>query len=468
MHDALDNPRPAHLGRLDTLSAAATDADFLAYARSVAKQAPSVMLLSGGEHDAAQHSIAAWDPYAVLKSKGGAVELCIGRERHRLDAHPLDILDRVAASMQPDFGLEVEPFAGGAVGYVAYDLKNVIERLPQTVEDDLDLPDLLLMWPRRVLVHDRGAGRLESLVIAYGDDVEPACAAPVPAPALALSVGELRSDFAHDDYLAAVSRIRDYIRNGDVYQVNMSQRFSAAFEGDPFELWVALYGLNPAPFYAFVQGGDHQVLCTSMERFLLHRGKAIETRPIKGTRPRSAAPEEDARWRNELATSPKDDAELSMIVDLLRNDLGRICEARSVKVAEHKRLEAYENVYHLVSIVRGELCERVTPGDILRGTFPGGSITGCPKIRSMEIIDELERHARHVYTGSIGYFGWHGNMDLNIAIRTAIVRNGQCHLSVGGGCVYDSDPQDEYEETLHKGRTFFEIVERLRKGKGSA
>jgi para-aminobenzoate synthetase component 1 len=200
-----------------------------------------------------------------------------------------------------------------------------------------------------------------------------------------------------------------------------------------------------------------------MERFLYRRGTTIETRPIKGTRPRGKTPEEDERLRLELQSSPKDDAELSMIVDLLRNDLGRICRPRSIRVAEHKRLETYQNVHHLISIVTGELRDDVTYGKILAATFPGGSITGCPKIRAMEIIDELEPHVRHVYTGSIGYLGWHGNMDLNIAIRTALVHRKRCYFSVGGGIVYDSNEEDEYQETLHKARTLFDLIENLEK-----
>ncbi len=457
-----------HLVEHEVVSGSARDADFLAYARAAARRAPSVILLSGGEHDAARHSIAAWDPFAVLKTKGRRVTLRAGERIESREGDPLAALDELAASFQADFDAPVEPFAGGAVGYFAYDLKNQIERLPATVEDDLGLPDILLLWPRQVLLHDRRSGRLERLTLGVDGEARARAALlkPLPPQPPRLKIGPLRSDFTREEYLAAVRRIREYIRNGDVYQVNLSQRFRAAFEGDAFEMWVALYELNPAPFYAFVQAGDHQVLCTSMERFLLGEGPRLETRPIKGTRPRGRTPEEDARERAELVSSEKDDAELSMIVDLLRNDLGRVCRPRSVRVVEHKRLEAYQNVYHLVSIVEGLLREGVSYGELLRGVFPGGSITGCPKIRAMEIIDELEHHARHVYTGCIGYLGWHGNMDLNIAIRTAIVRQGRCHLSVGGGCVYDSDPAAEYEETLDKGRTFFQIIESLRRGAG--
>ncbi|MGC2434689.1 MAG: anthranilate synthase component I family protein, partial [Desulfobaccales bacterium] len=220
-----------------------------------------------------------------------------------------------------------------------------------------------------------------------------------------------------------------------------------------------LFQLNPAPFYAFLNCGDFRVLSTSMERFLCRRGDYLETRPIKGTRPRGATAGEDAALRRELEDSPKDDAELSMIVDLLRNDLGKVCEPRTVRVAEHKRLEAYQNVYHLVSIITGRLRPGVTAAEILRATFPGGSITGCPKIRAMEIIDELEPCVRQAYCGAIGYLGLHRNLDLNVAIRTAVIHGGQAHFAVGGGVVYDSREEDEYEETLHKGRTLFRLIE---------
>ena len=231
------------------------------------------------------------------------------------------------------------------------------------------------------------------------------------------------------------------------------------FAGDSYSLFKALYQLNPAPFFAYVNAGDHQIVSTSPERFLLRSGSRVETRPIKGTRPRGKTPEQDREMKAALARSPKDDAELSMIVDLLRNDIGKVCAGGSVAVTQHKRLEAYQNVYHLVSVVQGTLAEGKDSVDLIRATFPGGSITGCPKIRSMEIIDELESHRRHVYTGSIGYISFHDTMDLSIAIRTATVVGDRLVFSVGGGIVYDSDPEDEYEETLHKGQTLMSVFQ---------
>ncbi len=225
--------------------------------------------------------------------------------------------------------------------------------------------------------------------------------------------------------------IVEFIAAGDVYQVNVSQRFRAPFHGDPFTLFRRLLARNPAPFFAFVQGGDHQVVSTSPERFLQRAGDRVESRPIKGTRPRGTTPEQDRALRDELLASAKDDAELSMIVDLVRNDLGKVCRPGTVQVAAHKQLESYRNVHHLVSTVTGELDPGLGTVDLLRAAFPAGSITGCPKIRAMEIIDQLEAHRRHVYCGSIGYVGFDETLDLSIAIRTATITGDPGHL-VGG------------------------------------
>jgi para-aminobenzoate synthetase component 1 len=517
---------------MERLATQVNDQMFLDRVRGLANEPYSAVLLSGGDLDCSRYSLAAWDPLLVFKSKGDSIHLQAGQNEWVLNGDPLNYLDTVFESLRPSYPLVLPPFCGGALGYFAYDLKNCIERLPQTAHDDHNLPDILLFFPQQLLIHDRVAGTLHHVVLETrtkiplnpplekGDlgfasqkedlsfasqkeagNISPlskggqggfgcgvtladgvsqrapdgprnagAHALPSVSPAQAgecgsarIKAGPLASNFTHDDYLEAVRRVRHYIREGDVYQVNLSQRFRFNFEGQPFALWEHLYALNPAPFYAFIQAGDHQILSTSMERFLLRQGSMIETRPIKGTRKRGQTPAEDEGLRRDLQHSPKDDAELSMIVDLLRNDLGRICRPRSVRVTEHKRLESYQNVHHLISIVTGQVREGLSHGEMLRATFPGGSITGCPKVRAMEIIDELEPHVRHVYTGAIGYLGWHGNADLNIAIRTALVHQGDCYFSVGGGIVHDSDEEDEYQETLHKARTLFDLIERLEK-----
>ncbi|MBM4295961.1 MAG: aminodeoxychorismate synthase component I [Deltaproteobacteria bacterium] len=426
----------------------------------------AMLLLSGGDLDCAGYSLMGWDPFLVLQARGRQVSFS-GPANNRVyaDADPFQALDEALTSQALPGPSPLIPFSAGAMGFLAYDLKNHLERLPTSAVDDLGLPELVLAFPRRLLIHDRWREKFWEVKVIHEDRqgrLHPDRGDYPLGSSNDLGtyqVGSLSSNFTREAYIRAVARIREYIRNGDVYQVNLSQRFSFPLAGEAYRLFRSLFALNPAPFYAFLHCRDFQILSTSMERFLLQQAGYLETRPIKGTRPRGRTPEEDLALRRELAGSPKDDAELSMIVDLLRNDLGKVCEGRTVKVHEHKRLEAYQNVYHLVSIVTGKLRPAAGAVDILRATFPGGSITGCPKIRAMEIIDELEPHVRHVYTGAIGYLGLHRNLDLNVAIRTAIISRGQAHFSVGGGVVYDSDEEDEYEETLHKGRTLFRVME---------
>jgi para-aminobenzoate synthetase component 1 len=424
----------------------------------------AMLLLSGGELDCAGYSLMGWDPFLVLRAKGSQVQVHQEGDRRVYEANPFMVLEDLLGSLELPGDSPLRPMAAGGLGFLAYDLKNHLERLPATALDDLHLPELVFAFPRRLVIHDRRGGRFWQVGVTYenaggrGAAPEDGGIWPPAAPVGPYRVGTPKSNFTREAYLKALTRIREYIRAGDVYQVNLTQRFSFPLSGEPYYLMQRLFQLNPAPFYAYLHCDDFQVLSTSMERFLVRRGDYLETRPIKGTRPRGATPAADAVLRQELAESPKDDAELSMIVDLLRNDLGKVCRPRTVQVKEHKRLEAYQNVYHLVSIVTGQVRPEVSAVDILRATFPGGSITGCPKIRAMEIIDELEPHVRHVYCGAIGYLGLHRNLDLSVAIRTAIIARGQGHFAVGGGVVYDSREEDEYEETLHKAGTLFRLI----------
>ncbi|MCX7822744.1 MAG: aminodeoxychorismate synthase component I [Syntrophobacterales bacterium] len=446
-----------------------SDERFIEYARVISRHSPSLILLSGSDHDSALYSITCWNPWCVVSAKGLFCRFHQGSFCKVFKGNPLDELCRVMDSFSINYPMEIPPFIGGAVGYIAYELKNTIERLPQQAKDDLFLPDLFFFFPQEIILHHRKTGELFYVAVGPCKDRSIGGFTEIekmdPEVSHGNNVYNWRSNFSRSEYIKAIERIINYIRDGHVYQVNLSQRYSFNFEGDLFELWVRLFRRNPAPFYAFFNNGSYKILSTSMERFLFIKDGVIETRPIKGTRPRGKSPAEDLDLVNDLLSNPKDGAELSMIVDLLRNDLGKICQPGSVHVAEHKRIESYQNVHHLISIVRGRLQEALSYSDILKATFPGGSITGCPKIRAMEIIDELEPNVRHVYTGSIGYLGFHGNMDVNIAIRTMITLketdSWRCFLSVGGGIVYDSDPELEYEETLHKGRTFFELLQGL-------
>lgn len=448
---------------------------FVELASRFADEVGTVALLSGGSHDPARWNILGIWPWLVLRERAGELSLDVAGARTALAGDPFAALEAVVRRYALP-GLDVEqPLSAGLLGYLAYDLKDVLEELPGTSADDLGLPRLWMAAPSVLVVQDRRSGEVVAHVPVRAGEAEAwqlvaelraRLAAPAPVRAPSSAADGLASGLPREAYLRAVEAIRDYIARGDVYQVNLSQRFEGAFRGDAFSLFARLFEGNPAPFFAFVQAGDHQIVSTSPERFLELRGSRVEARPIKGTRPRGGTPEQDAALRRDLETHPKDDAELSMIVDLLRNDLGRACAAGSVRVVEHKRVEAYENVYHLVSVVDGVLDEGAGAVDLLRATFPGGSITGCPKIRAMEIIDELEPVRRHVYTGSIGYLGLRGTMDLNIAIRTATISGGRLVYAVGGGVVHDSDPAEEHEETLHKGRSIAAALDPAGRGSG--
>lgn len=444
---------------------------FLDVAARFAGQPGTVVLMSGGEMDCARYHILAVKPWLTFSGRHHDIRLSSGENSARIQADPFDVLRLLLNRLHVDIEQDPIPIAAGLFGYLAYDLKDFLEILPRTSIDTLGLPHICFYAPSIIVVHDivedttrlhipcrtgSGACQLKDDLDWFETSLN---APPPPAGGFSGNPEGFRSNFSKADYLKAVEKIIDYIAAGDVYQVNVSQRFEMDFVGDAFNLFRKLYAMNPAPFFAYIHAGDHQIVSTSPERFIRRTGDRVETRPIKGTRPRGKTPDADSRYRQELKASKKDDAELSMIVDLMRNDIGKVCEAESVRVMEHKRLEAYENVYHLVSIVEGRLQKDRDTVDLLKATFPGGSITGCPKIRTMEIIDELEPNRRHIYTGSIGYISFHDSMDLSIAIRTATIAHGKIIFSVGGGIVYDSDPADEYDETLHKGHTLMAAFE---------
>jgi para-aminobenzoate synthetase component I len=450
-----------YIAGMETVPGHVDDERFLALTREMTAASPCVVLLSGGAVETARYSIAAWDPARILTAKARDCELWFDAQFYTFESDPLNAIDALLASIRRTFPLAAKPFCGGLIGYISYELKNVIETLPQTSQPDEERPDLWLMLPAKLLIHDRLEESAQIIEFDYVD-ADDRLLLPLQmthfarfAPAIECTSS---SSFSHDQYCEAVRRVIRHIADGDVYQINLSQRIRTAFHGDAFEFWSRLYRDNPAPHYAFVNTGEYAILSTSMERFLCRNGDHIQSQPIKGTRRRGTTTDEDVTLREDLLRHPKDDAELSMIVDLVRNDLGRICKPGTVNVAEHKRIDAYRNVFHLSSIVEGTLRQDVEYRDILRAAFPAGSITGCPKIRAMELIDAFEPVARHVYTGSIGYFGFHKNMDLSVAIRTALLKDGALDFAVGGGIVYDSDPEEEYMETIDKGRSFFEVL----------
>lgn len=417
-------------------------------------------------------SFIGFDPFLVLREseREGVTIAERGYGVSRLEGDPLvrlrECLRRFAAPSHPEI-----PFAGGAVGYLSYELCSVFDGVPRRAADDLDLPRILLRFHDGVIAHDHATGRTfavanpvhartaEEILASLETAVAQAWQRPLAnAPALANGAEEPISNFTKAEYLDRVRQVREYIAAGDVYQINLTQRFTAAYAGDPYALYRRLRAASPAAFAAYLNAGDFQVLSSSPERFLRLTGREIETRPIKGTRRRGTTPAEDERQRAALLASEKDRAELLMIVDLERNDLGRVCDAGSVRVEELCRLETHPTVHHLVATVRGRLRPECDVLDAVRAAFPGGSITGAPKIRAMQIIEELETVRRHVYTGAIGWLGFDGNCDLNIAIRTILCREGRAYYHVGGGVVWDSEPEAEFQETLDKGRAMREAV----------
>jgi para-aminobenzoate synthetase component 1 len=405
------------------------------------------LLESGGN---GRFSYLGSDPYAALIARGDHISLWREGHEKTFRGDPFGTIQELLAERKV-VNDGAAPLPCGAVGAFGYDLGQRLERLPHRAEDDLDFPDLVLGFYDRIawIDHREGTGGVVELSDRAGKraidertyDEMFGGASPTPGRG---------ANFTRERYLDAIRRAQEYIVAGDVYQVNLSQRFHARVKQPPFSIYDALRKASPAPYAAFLQFGRRAILSTSPEQFLELRDRTVVTRPIKGTRRRSADGDEDERLRQELYASPKDDAELAMIVDLERNDLGRVCEYGSIRVTAPKALESHPTVHHLSATIEGKIRHGLGPVDLLRATFPGGSITGAPKIRAMEIIDELEPTRRAFYAGAIGAIGFDGTMNLSIAIRTVLMDGPDCFFQAGGAIVADSDPVTEYEETLTK------------------
>ncbi len=432
-------------------------------------------------HKLGRYSFIGSSPFLILSTRGNDIALTRDAEKSISKGNPFDALNHLLEVYHLDSSSSPVPFVGGAVGYLSYDLCHFIERLPSTAADDLKLPECYFGFYDLVVAFDNLQGK--AYIISTGfpelresqridrarkhlDEVKSKLAdipnldteaPPIPVSALVGQV-TLKGGFTHQEYVDAVEKARQYIINGDIFEVNLSQRFEAELSTTPYELYRQLRNVNPAPFACYLNFDEVAVVSASPERFLRTRGDWVETRPIKGTRPRGKTPEEDAMLATELKNSSKDRAENIMIVDLERNDLGRVCRYGTVKVTELAMLEVFPTVFHLTSTVEGRLRKGKKSIDLLKVTFPGGSITGAPKVRAMEIIDELEPTRRSIYTGSIGYLSFNGDIDLNIAIRTFLVKESKAYFQVGGAVVYDSDPEAEYQETLDKARALIDAL----------
>ncbi len=450
---------------------------------------PGIVLLRSAVFDSpqARYSFVAVRPFLTFRSFGSRSEVTHHESRfmnHVQFGNPWQLLDALLARCELLDEIDLPFPLGGCFGYWGYDLKNFVEpKLPRRAVNDLELPDCHVGFYDSLVVFDHRLGKV--CVVSTGLDADGSRSearaqeragfwrgqlekgAPVsdpaqPGPAIkhaGLEAGAPVANLTRTEFLAAVERVQRYIRAGDIYQANLSQRLTVPGDFAGWEMFQRLNAVSPAPFSAFLDCGEFQIASSSPEQFLRLSGPHIQTRPIKGTRPRDNDPTRDAQLAYELQTSAKELAELVMITDLLRNDLGKVCEYGSVQVPELAKLEKYAQVQHLVSTVEGRLRNDVTHFAAFASCFPGGSITGAPKIRAMEIIDELEPISRGPYCGAIGYLGFNRESQLSITIRTAICKEGVAHFNAGAGIVADSISEAEYEETLAKAAGFFATLE---------
>jgi len=414
-----------------------------------------------------RYDIIAARPFMTLTTRHGKTVIRHGAEEtvHGAEHDPFTLLNPVLAAYPQEAA--TLPFSGGAIGYFGYDLGRYLEKLPAIASDAENIPDMCVgIYDWAVIVDHR---EQKTTLVSFGHDATTEAQwksiialfeAPHAQPVSAFRVTSVvASNLDQKAYADRFDRVKRYITEGDCYQVNLAQRFSAAAEGDAWVAYRHLRRISPAPFMAYMNFPQFQVLSGSPERFLQVSGRHVETRPIKGTRPRAQDSAEDENNARDLKSSLKDRAENLMIVDLLRNDISKSCRVGSVRADRLFALESFANVHHLVSTVTGTLADGKTAVDLLRGCFPGGSITGAPKLRAMEIIEELEPNRRGIYCGAIGYIGFDGNMDTNIAIRTAVYSNGEIRFWAGGGIVADSEMQREYRETWDKASSMLQLMQ---------
>ncbi len=413
----------------------------------------------GGRYD-----VISADPRVTLTTRGNNTQIVTSESEVNSTADPFMLIKKALSEHRCES--HELPFIGGAIGYFGYDLGRRIEILPDFTIQDIDIPDMAVGIYDWAAVFDHQSKR--AWLVAEDDCVQDlgywekilTAASPLTPAAYGTSfqtISEVKPEISFSEYSAAFRQIKKYIVEGDCYQVNFAQRFSADVSGNAWDAYQRLRNLNPAPYSSYISIPGGAILSSSPERFLRVADRAVESKPIKGTRRRARDPVEDRRLAEELAESEKDRAENIMIVDLLRNDLGKSCAVGSVEVPQLFAVESYTTVHHLVSTIRGRLADELEATDLLRGCFPGGSITGAPKLRAMEIIEELEPFRRTVYCGSIGYLSCDGKMDTNIAIRTLVHCAGKMYCWAGGGIVADSELDEEYRESLDKAAAMLDV-----------
>ena len=375
---------------------------------------------------------------------------------------PFIALDNLINKYKINYESDI-PFVSGAIGYFSYDIGRKLEILPKTAKKEIEIPDAIFNFYNNLIIFDIQNKKTYISSLGMGEEIEDIEEKlknykEISEPNITESSNNFTSNFEKESYEKAILNLKEYIRNGDVYIANMTRQIWCYNKEESFSIYEKLRNINKAPFSAYMNFNDFQVISSSPERFLYVKDKMVHTRPIKGTRPRGKNPLEDMENRKALENSEKDKSELLMIVDLERNDLSKVCKPNSVKVTELFKIEEYATVFHLVSTIEGELEEGVSAVKCIRECFPGGSITGAPKIRAMEIIEELEGLRRNLYTGSIGYFDLRGNCDFNIVIRTIIKKDNKAYFGVGGGITYDSKEEDEWFETIDKGKALMRVL----------
>ncbi|MEW6189740.1 MAG: anthranilate synthase component I [Actinomycetota bacterium] len=454
--------------------------------------------VEGGER-LGRYSFLGNNPYLVITCDDGDLQIMQGQKVTKISniPDPLKIIEEIISQYRPAQMEEPPPFYGGAVGYLGYDVIRYFEDIPRTTQDDLHLPEMIFVFTDTILIFDHLKHKIKVVANAHIDQTyrqaggeadeaydqaickvedlieklkQPVVHTPLREyshVSAGISHPHLESNMSKEDFIEAVSEAKGYIRAGDILQVVLSQRFSTEIKADPFDIYRALRMINPSPYMYYLKFGDLKLIGSSPEPLVKVQGSYVITRPIAGTRPRGGTDEEDRKLETELLSDEKERAEHIMLVDLGRNDLGRVCKPGSVKVEELMFIERYSHVMHIVSTVGGTLRKDKNAFDVLRAAFPAGTVTGAPKIRAMEIIDELEPTLRGPYAGAVGYFSYSGNLDSCITIRTIIVVRNKAYVQAGAGIVYDSVPEREFQESVNKAQALLSAVHMAENSLGS-
>ncbi|SHI89480.1 aminodeoxychorismate synthase, subunit I [Clostridium cavendishii DSM 21758] len=433
-------------------------------AYSLFKEEEDSIFLDSSKEDSefSRFSFIGINKFKTFRAYGNNIEI----DNHKFKGDIFYELEKLIIEYKFNYESDL-PLVSGCIGYFSYDAARTLESIPDTTEYDFNIPDAYFNFYDNIIIFDLLNKKTYITALGILEDKKSSisrienklkeCQAREIKEVIPKKTN-FKSNFTREEYINTVKALKEYIKSGDVYIANLTQRFYCDSLNDSFNIYESLRSINKAPFSAYMKLDGFEVISSSPERFVKIYDRKVETRPIKGTRPRGSTPHEDIRNKEELENSEKDKSELLMIVDLERNDLSKVCKNNTIKVTDLFKLETYATVFHLVSTITGMLKDDVTSVKCIRECFPGGSITGAPKIRAMEIIEELEGLKRNLYTGSIGYFDFRGNSDFNIVIRTIVKKDNKAYFGVGGGITIDSIEEDEYEETLDKAKALMKVL----------